>query len=167
MYPTTIARTRSTSTTYTRSRAEAVLAVFLGDVAAFLSRGLLTRHQALDWHRDLLDALDMEAVASFQLKFTLPDGTLRALDYEVSDDGCISAADECGGFAALWIPDGTRVTLVLSLRDAAPRSGETREMLRSRGWGVGSKIAATGAPDRSYSKDGYGLFRRIVGEWQE
>lgn len=167
MYPNAIARTRTASSTYTRSRAVAVLDLFVGDVAAFLSRGLVSRDAATGWYRDLLDVLDMEAVQRFQLKIAVPGSSARALDYEVSDDGLIGRADESGGFASYWMPPGTTVNLVLSLRQGAPRAEEARDLLRQRGWGVGTMLDAAGAPDRSYAQDGYGFRRRIVGEWPQ
>ncbi len=165
MYAATTTKTRSATSTCTKSRVETVLAVFLGDVTGFICRDLLTRERALSWKQDLTDVLQLEAVERFQVKLTLPDGTQRALDYQISDNGQISEADECGGISAHWIPAGTTLALTVRWRTGAPKLEEARRILRERGWGTGSLLEATGSPDRTYSKDGYGLYRRTVGDW--
>lgn len=165
MYTTTTTKSRSATTTCTKSRVAAVLDVFLGDLVGLMCREVLATERAVRWVRDLGDVLVLEAVQRFQVKLTLPDGSLRALDYEVSDTGKISTSDGCGGFATYWIPKATRVGLVLEWREDAPRLAEARKLLQHRGWGTGTLLEADGAPDRAYSKDGYGFYRRTVGEW--
>lgn len=165
MYPQTATKTRSTSGTCTAARVEAALAPFLGDLVSFLASGLLSRERMADWYRDLFDVLALEAIARFQIKVLLPNGIERALDYEVSDDGRISGGDLCGGFSTQWIPPTARVSLVLRYRLDAPKLAEAQVLLKRRGWGDGKMLDVTGSPDRSYSKDGYGFYRRTVGEW--
>lgn len=161
----TATKTRSATSTCTKSRVEAILDLFLGDVAAFVARGFLRQQSAVEWYRDLADVLLLEAVQRFQIKVTLPDGSERALDYEVSDDGRIGASDGSGGFPTHWVPSGSKLSLVLSWRTGAPKLAEARELLRARGWGVGTMLEASSAVERTYSKDGYGVYRRIVGDW--
>ena len=163
MYSTTTTRSRSATSTCTTSRVDAVLDVFLGDVAGFISHGLMTRERASDWLRDLVDVLDLEAVERFQVKITVPGGKVAALDYEVSDDGSISGADGCGGFSSHWIPANSGVALVIRWRTQAPKLAAARALLQARGWGAGSMLDASGAADRTYSKSGYGLYRRTIG----
>lgn len=165
MYPATATKTRSATSTCTKSRVEAILDLFLGDVAAFISRGMVSVDRAQGWLRDLSDVLMLEAVERFQLKLTLADGGEKALDYEVSDDGRIGATDGSGGFASHWIPAGSKVTLVIRWRKGAARLEEARKLLRDRGWGPATMLDASSAAERTYSKDGYGVLRRTVGNW--
>lgn len=159
-------RTATGTSTCTKSRIEAVLDLFCGDLAAFIARGLITRDVAADWLRDLTDVLAFEAIERFQIKATLPSGRNLALDYEVSDDGRIRNSDSSGGFSTTAIPAGSSLTVVVRWRVGAPRIEAARKLLRERGWGVGSMLDAAGGPDRTYSEGGYGVYRRMIGEWQ-
>jgi hypothetical protein len=159
-------RTASSSSTCTKSRVEVVLDLFCGDLAAFIARGLMTREVAADWLRDLSDVLVFEAVERFQVKVTLPSRRTIALDYEVSDDGRIRNSDASGGFSTTSIPAGSSLAVVLRWRANAPRIEAARKLLRERGWGVGSMLDAAGTPDRAYSEGGYGVYRRMIGDWQ-
>lgn len=165
-YTSTATQTRSSTNTCTASRVEAILDLVLGDVVAFIHRGLMTRDRALTWLSDLTDVLLLEALERFQIKLTLPDGREIGLDYEISDDGRISITDGCGGFSSYWIPDKTKVGLVVRWRTQAPNYEKARKLLVERGWGPGTMIEASGEPDRSYAKDGYGVYRRSIGAWQ-
>lgn len=161
----TLTKTRSATSTCTKSRVEAILDLFLGDVAAFIARGMVSPERASGWIRDLVDVLVLEAVERFQIKVTLPDGRQLALDYEVSDDGRVGASDSCGGFASHWIPADSTVNIVVRWRTTAPRYEEARKLLRDRGWGPSTMLDASSAVERTYSKDGYGVHRRTVGQW--
>jgi hypothetical protein len=168
MYAATKTRTRTatSSSTCTKSRVETVLDLFCGDLAAFIARGLMTREVAVGWLRDLSDVLVFEAVERFQVKVTLPSGGKLALDYEVSDDGRIRNSDASGGFSSTSIPAGSSFAVVVRWRANAPRFEAARKLLRDRGWGAGSMLDAEGTPDRAYSEDGYGVYRRMIGNWQ-
>src|SRR5262245_35862941 len=120
MYTSTSTVTRAATSTCTASRVETVLDFVLGDLVAFIARGVLTQERAVDWLRDLRDILMLEAVQRFQIKVTLPDGRQLAKDYEVSDDGSIGAHDGCGGFSSHWIPANASVNLVVRWRPDAP-----------------------------------------------
>lgn len=161
----TTTKTRTETSTCTTSCVEAVLDLFLGDVAGFIARGLVTQQRALEWQRDLTDVLLLEAVERFQIKITLPGGRQIALDYEVSDDGSIASADGCGGFSSHWIPANATTSLVVHWRLQAPARADAWKLLQGRGWGVGSLVTATASVDRVFTKDGYGLYRRTLGEW--
>lgn len=162
----TASKTRSATSTCTATRVDAVLDLFLGDVAAFIARGLVSRERATDWLRDLVDVLLLEAVERFQIKVTLPSGAQIGLDYTVSDDGSIAGSDGCGGFSTHWIPANASLTLVIRWRTSAPKYEEARALLRARGWGPATILDASGASDRTFAKDGYGLHRRTIGEWR-
>jgi hypothetical protein len=168
MYASTTTQTRTTSatSTCTKSRVEAVLDIFCGDLCAFIARGLLSRESATSWLRDLSDVLLFEAVERFQVKVSLPRGGQIALDYEVSDDGKIRNSSASGGFSTTSIPDGSKVSVVVSWRKNAPRQAAARQLLLDRGWGAGSILAATGDVDRAFADNGYGVYRRFVGDWR-
>jgi len=166
MYSGTSTATRSATTTCTASRVEAVLDLFLGDVVAFIARGLVTQDRAVGWLRDLRDILLLEAVERFQLKLTLPDGSERALDYEVSDDGRIGSSDGCGGFSSYWIPANSSIRLIVQWRADAPNYAEAHRLLQSRGWGPAKMLGGSSTSDRTLSNDGYGLRRRTIGDWE-
>ncbi len=159
-------KTRTQTSTCTRSRVEAVLDIFLGDLVAFISRGLISRDRAAEWLRDLQDILVMEAVERFQVKVDFPGGGVSGLDYEVADDGRIQSSDPCGGFSLASFPDDVRLTLVVRWRTGAPRYEEARRLLRERGWGPATMLDAEGGPDRAYAEGGYGVYRRTIGEWR-
>lgn len=162
---TTQTRTRAATTTTTTSRVEAVLTFFTADLVAFIANDLMKREVAVDWLRDLNDVLVFEAVERFQVKATFPSGKEIGLDYEVSDDGSIKNTDASGGFSTSGIPAGSKLGLVVRWRPKAPGLEKARELLRARGWGVGTMLEATGPADRAYSDSGYGVYRRFAGEW--
>jgi hypothetical protein len=168
MYAVTKTRTHTaTSTsTCTKSRVEAVLDLFCGDLCAFIARDLMSRDRATHWLRDLTDVLVLEAVERFQVKITTPSGHERALDYEVSDDGQIRGSSASGGFSTVSIPSGSSLALVVRWRADAPHVEAARRLLRERGWGPGTVLDATGSPDRAYAEGGYGVYRRMIGGWQ-
>ena len=159
-------RTATSTTTCTKSRVEAVLDLFCGDLCAFIARGLMDRERATGWLRDLTDVLVLEAVERFQIKITLPNGYELGLDYEVSDDGRLRGSNASGGFSTVSIPTGSSLALVVRWRANAPHLDAARRLLHERGWGPGSVLDATGSPDRAYAEGGYGVYRRIVGGWQ-
>lgn len=157
--------TRSSTSTCTSSRVEAVLDLFCGDLVAFIARDLLTETRAKGWLRDLRDVLVLEAVEHFQVKITFPNGTKRGLDYQVSDDGRIRATDASGGFSAAFIPVGSKLRLSIGWRARAPKLERARRLLRGRGWGPSSSpmLDVSGPPDRAFSDGGYGVHRRFAG----
>lgn len=161
---TSISRTRGITTTSTAARVKAVLDLFGADVVGFVVQGLMSKERMVDWLGDLHAVLVLDAVERFQVKIAYPDGRLSALDYEVSDDGSIGNSDESGGFSTSSLPVGSTASLLVRWRVNAPRLEEAREVLRARGWGVGTMLEATGPAERAYADGGYGVYRRTVGE---
>ena len=159
--------TRSSTSTCTKSRVDAVLDLFCGDLAAFIARDIVKKDSAVSWLKDITDVLLLEAVERFQIKITLPSGKQIALDYEVADDGRVKSSDASGGFSTSSIPDGSKVTPVIKWRTSAPKFEAARKLLRDRGWGPSSMVEATGAADRAYADGGYAIIRRFAGEWPQ
>lgn len=160
-------KSASLSSTCTRSRVQEVLVNVLGDAIALQCRGLISKERLDRWDRDLTDVLLLEAVEKFQIKVTLPDGQERGIDYAVFDDGRISTSDSCGGFSVAGLPADASVSLLVRWREGAPKREEARRLLNARGWGTGSMLEAAGPSDRAYSKEGYGVNRRLIGDWEQ
>ncbi|MBZ5713785.1 hypothetical protein [Nannocystis pusilla] len=158
--------TTTEASTFTEARARAVMISVLGDFTALKNAGLITAAQAEEWHDALLFALCEEAVEMFQLKFTSPTGQQRALDYEVKDDGSISASQRPGGINYLDFATGTTVGITLRLRPNGRGREKVLQYLQRRRWGMDGKILTGNTyVDRQYSQSGYGLTRKKVGEW--
>jgi len=127
----------------------------------------MTREIAVGWLRDLSDVLRLRGSRTVPGQGSrLPSGGKLALDYEVSDDGRIRNSDASGGFSTTSIPAGSSLAVVVRWRANAPRIEAARKLLRDRGWSIGSMLDAAGTPDRAYSEGGYGVYRRMVGDWQ-
>lgn len=163
----TTTRTRSATSTCTKSRVDAVLDLFTGDLAAFIARDLVGKDSAIEWLNDITDVLVLESVERFQIKITFPNGKTIGLDYEVSDDGRVKNTDASGGFSTSSIPDGSTVYPVIRWRANAPQLEAARKLLRDRGWGPGSMVEGTSAIDRAYADGGYAIVRRFAGEWPQ
>lgn len=163
----TTTMTRSATSTCTKSRVDAVLDLFCGDLVAFICEGLLRQETSERWLRDISDVLCLEALDRFQLKITPPGGQAIALDYRISDDGRIKGSATSGGFSTGFIPKGSTVSIVVRWRTSAPKLAEARKLLSERGWGTGTLITTTGDPERAYADGGYGLERRFAGDWKK
>lgn len=155
----------STTSTCTASRAEAVLDKVLDDLVALQTclPTALPKDQLIGWLRDILSVLVLEAAESVEVQLTLPDGTRRGLRYVVSDDGSLAEDGASGGINYYMLPESTRATLFMKLRQGQP-ADRAREYLRKRGWTFNG-VALEGSPgrDRTYSRDGYGLTRYRFG----
>lgn len=163
----TTTMTRSSTSTCTKSRIEAVLDLFCGDLVAFICRGILAKERSSRWLKDISDVLALEAVERFQVKVTFPSSEQVALDYQVADDGRVKQSGTSGGFSTAFIPDGSTISLHVNWRAKAPKFEQARKLLRDRGWGTGSLLVTTGAPERAYGDGGYGIERRFVGDWKK
>jgi hypothetical protein len=159
--------TASQTSTFSEARARVVMRSVLGDFMNVASAGLIRRETLQSWHEDIEFAVLKEAVDSFQLQFTKPDGTRLGLSYTVRDDGTILESSKAGGVDLVGLPPQTRVTVCLNYRQGAPKIEEVREYLRTRGWtNTGSLIEGAGDRDRAFSKDGFGVARSKVGDWR-
>jgi len=158
--------TQSGTSTFTEARVRTVMGKSLDDFIGLAVSGHLSIGRASEWASDLIYALDREAAEMFQLRFDLPAGEQRAINYHVSDDGSLLEDSESGGIDYRSLPKGTDVSIVLRLRQSSRHRQRVLDYLRKRGWGAGSIFSGEGVRDRAYSKDGYGLIRRKIGTWE-
>ncbi|UQA57425.1 hypothetical protein [Polyangium aurulentum] len=159
--------TASQTSTFSEARARAVMRHVLGDFMNVASAGLIARETLLEWHEEVEYAVLHEALDTFQLQFTKPDGTRAGLSYTVRDDGTILEDSKAGGFDPHSFPPGTKVKICLTYRADAPKLATVREYMRSRGWKTGGSLLAGADRDRAYSKSGFGIARSKVGDWNE
>jgi Bacterial HORMA domain family 1 len=159
--------TASQTSTFSEARARDVMRRVLGDFMSVASAGLIERETILGWHEDVEYAVLHEAVHTFQLQFTRPDGKRPALSYEVRDDGTVLEASRAGGLDLYALPPGTTVSICIVYRQNARKLEEVRAYLARRRWeGGGALIEGNSSRDRAYSKNGFGITRNKVGDWE-
>jgi len=155
-------QTRSNTSTYTEARARYVNDKVYDDTQAMAIRKLITYSKAQKWREDILYILNKQSMDYFQFQFTFPDGTKKALQYNLKDDGNIYANDDSGGINYWSIPSGTNVILHVSLNTSSTNYHEVNQKLTDDGWGTGNAVTGTSSAGISYSKDGYGLKRNQI-----
>jgi hypothetical protein len=156
--------TESSSSTYTESRARVVMRKVFADLLGITSRGFLALDRAQRWVDEIKYCLDKEAVEFFEIQFRLPSGESKGLQYEVSDDGTLSEDSRSGGMDYFDLPDGTKVHLVVRLKSTHRHL--VVPQLTLWGWGFnGTMLEGQVVRDHAYSKSGYGMIRKRVGEW--
>ena len=153
---------RSGTTTYTEARARYVNDKVYDDTQAMAIRGLITNERAQNWRADILYILNKQAMDYFQFQFRFPDGTKKALQYDLKADGSILADDDSGGINYWAIPSGTKVVLHVSLDVNSTNYHEVNQKLTDDGWGTGNSVTGNSNSSISYSKDGYGLKRNQI-----
>lgn len=157
--------TQSGSSTFSEARVRAVMQKTLDDFIGLAIADHLSVETASKWAKDLVFVLNHEAAELFQLRFDLPSGEQKAVNYYVSDDGSLVEDSESGGVNFRCLPKGTEVLLVLRLRRDSRHRARVLAYLAGQGWGTGSMLEGDGVHDRAYSADGYGLIRRRIGNW--
>ncbi len=159
--------TQSATNTYSAARVAYVMDKVQDDLYIVCMRGFLASDRANKWREDVAAVLNLQAVNSFELQFTKPDGTRCALRYTVQSDGRVVEDRSSGGLDLYFLPDGTTAGITISLvTDPARRRQAGLDYLKSRGWSFnGSMVEGDTADDRVYSKDGYGVGRQKVGSW--
>jgi hypothetical protein len=85
----------------------------------------------------------------------------------VLSDGRVVEDRPSGGFDLYFLPDGTTVGITIRLVKESPRRRQAAlDFLKSRGWSFnGVMVDGDGEDDRSYSKEGFGVGRKKVGDW--
>jgi hypothetical protein len=137
------------------------------DLYVASARGFIASETANAWRADLAGVLNLQAVDFFEFQFTKPGGAKCALRYTVQSDGLVLEDRPSGGFDLWLLPDGTKVGIVLRLVKEPPRRHKAGlEFLKSQGWSFnGVTLDGDGTDERAYSKDGYGVRRKKVGDW--
>jgi hypothetical protein len=155
---------RSGTTTFTEARVREVMMPVFDDFTGCAARGFVSYATAQEWADDVTYLLSQQAISAFELQFTLPGGRLVGFRYEVSDDGSVFESSSSGGQKLHLLPAGTRAGLVVIYRGEVQT--HVREEMRRRGWGPGAtSLAGEAVRERVYSKDGYGVVRKKIGDW--
>ncbi|AEA42424.1 hypothetical protein [Fluviicola taffensis] len=159
----------SVSSTYTESRAKYVMGKIYDDFCAIDLRGFdqfeANPNQLKEWKEDLFYIMTKQDLDYFQLKFShgIPRKTV-ALEYKVKSDGTIHSDNDSGKINYRQFPANTTVSIVVR------RYGnkEVGEYLESKGWGNnGIFVDGSTSNAGSYSKDGYGVNRNKIGQWEQ
>lgn len=159
----------SVSSTYSESRAKYVMGKIYDDFCAIDLRGFnqfeANPNQLKEWKEDLFYIMTKQDLDYFQLKFSYgtPSKTV-ALEYKVKSDGTIHSDNDSGKINYRQFPPDTTVSIVVLLYG----NKEVETYLNSRGWGDnGIFVEGSTSNAGSYSKDGYGVNRNKIGQWEQ
>lgn len=154
--------TASSTDAYTEARAKYVMGKAYDDFMALMSRGFagITKNVLDNWRDDILYLMDKRGLDFFQIQLVLPDGSKKALMYEVRHNGMFMSDNSSGGVNFWQFPQESKVCLLIS-RNRNNREDTDAYVLR-RGFGIGSEIKGTSSGQITYSKDNYGLTRKMI-----
>lgn len=152
---------KSISDSFTEARARYVLGKIFDEFNSIIFRGFTTisTDNLRQWRDDVQFVMERNALIHFEIQFRLGEQTW-AVRYEVSGR-LVSRDDESGGLDFYNIPANASLSMVVK-RD--PDNEEVNDYVKRRGWGTnGVCIAESSSSDRSFSKDGFGVNRKIKG----
>ncbi len=155
--------TRSLTDTFTEARARYIMGKIFDDFNSVIFRGFTTSATTLrGWRDDVQFVMERDALHNFELQFT--NGSDRwVLRYEVSKNGSITRDDNSGGLDLYSIPSGARVNIVV---EHDHTNTGVNQYLEARGWGTGGVFIAEDAySDRAFSKEGFGVNRKLLGQF--
>jgi len=159
----TWAQTRSTTSTFSESKAKFVANKIHEDLTALAYVGFAEQLNIDKWYGDILYILLQHACKTIDIKLTKPDGSLCGWRYSISDDNSLKIDNKSGGIRLHSLPNGTKAGIVVDLKDGYPF---VRKELERRGWGTGTLLSGTiGSIERTFSMDGYGATRQQIGAW--
>jgi hypothetical protein len=155
------------ASTFSEARARDVMQNVLGDFVLVANAKLVDHGTIQKWHQDIEYAVVHRVVDTFQIQFTEPDGTRRrGLSYTVHDDGTILETSKAGGLDFYGFHPETKTSVLITYLEGAPNTESVRAYLQGRGWKAGgSLIDGAETRDRAFSKNGYGIERKKVGDW--
>lgn len=160
----TYSTTNTHSNSYSESRARYVVGKIYDDFHAIFLRGFsnVKKENLEKWRDDVLFVMNKQVLEKFELQFT--SGTRKwGLVYEVSADGTIQIDSESGGTNFWALPVDSEFNIVLRHNQ---KSQEVKDYLNERGWtSTGKFIDSEESGHGGFSKDGYGVYRKIKGEW--
>lgn len=162
MYTETFSSSRTDS--FSNSRAKYVLGKVYDDFNGIIFRGFINVNDdnVISWRDDIAFVVSKDAMYHFELQFKY-DGEEWVVSYEVDKYGGITRDDDSGGLDFYSIPSGASFGVVISYDTS---NEEVNEYLKNKGWGTGGKFQAAGSStSRSYSKDGFGMNRKLKGNW--
>lgn len=156
--------TLSRTDTFTESRARYVMGKIFDDFNSILFRGFTknTTEQLKGWRDDVHFIMEQNALHHFELQFSYGSQEW-IVRYDVDKSGGISRDDDSGGIDFYCIPTASVINIVVR-RD--PKNSKVTEYLEGRGWTTGGNFKGeTGISDRAYSKEGFGVNRKLVGNF--
>lgn len=158
-------QTASQTASWTDARVKAVMSRVLDDMNLLVARGFLSREKALKWYDDVSFVLRNECLERMELQLSPPGRAPLAIRYEVVHAG-LYANDPSGGLNLYGFPEGTTATILIQYRSLSPAYNDVVTVMNGRGWGPGGQFVDGAARDsNSYSKDGLGVRRQLVG-WE-
>lgn len=158
--------TRSTTSTYTQSRANYVMGKVYEDTLNMMSAGVINKSKADSWRQSLLYLLSMQAVNYFEFQLYKSDGTvIGGLHYKLESSGGIYSDEDSGELDFWGLPSGSYATLLVDLDYGSSKIEEVNRQLKEWGWGTGTSLGGNHQYLKSYSKEGYGLEQNKIGEW--
>ncbi|MGH7090676.1 MAG: hypothetical protein ACREFQ_17410 [Stellaceae bacterium] len=162
----TLTATFTRTNTYTEARLRAVMPEVGADFYSLAAAGLIGMDAAQKWTEELTFILQHQAAKGFQIQLKRTGSDPIAIDYRVSSDGTVRESSMGGGIDYFALPVETRASLFVDLNYQARAIDTVRLYIAQRGWGTdGQGVQGQAAPDRTYSKDGYGIVRAKIGTW--
>lgn len=158
--------TRSTTSTYTQSRANYVMGKVYEDTLNMMSAGIISKSTADSWRQSLLYLLSKQAVNYFEFQFYRSDRSeIGGIHYKIESNGNIYSDEDSGGLDFWGLPSGVYATLLVDLDYDSPKIEEVQRQLDEWGWGIGKSLSGSHQYLKSYSKEGYGFGQNKVGKW--
>lgn len=157
--------TTSTTVTWTEARIRYVMDKVFEDLLSQVTAGLLRHESAVKWRDDFSYLLRNQAVERFQVQFERPSGSKAGVEYRVIEGGHVVIDEPSGGNDYFGFPSGTKATAVVRYRSDCPNLDAVRAEMARRGWGGRGEIMSAGPVDSTYSRDGCGLERSRLGDW--
>jgi hypothetical protein len=152
----------SQSSTYTEGRARYVMGKLFDDFNNILFRGFENNstEQIKGWRNDVQYVMENDALCHFELQFASANRTWT-VRYDVDKSGGISRDDDSGSIDFYSIPSSAKANIVL---DYDRKNKDVTAYLESRGWKDGGAFnGENGNLDRAYSKEGFGVNRKLTG----
>jgi hypothetical protein len=158
--------TATRTNTYSEARLKAVMPEIGADFFALAAAGLISATTASSWTEDLKFMMQNQVVRGFQIQLRRSGAPDMAVDFRVSSDGTIKESSTSGGIDYHSLPEGTRVSLFVSIDWNAKNIAAVSKYMQNHGWGTnGSAVSGDPVRDRAYSNNGYGVIRGRIGAW--
>lgn len=155
---------KSQSDTFTEARARHVLGKIFDVFNGIIFRGftMASQSEIIGWRDDIQFIMEHDSLYHFEIQFS-SNGQKWVVRYEVDKYGNISRDDDSGGIDFYNVPASAIINIVVS-RDR--ENQEVSDYLLKRGWGSeGSFFAENASTSRAYSKDGYGVNQKLLGDF--
>lgn len=158
----TTTSTKTTTDAFTEARARYVLGKIFDEFNNIMFRGFtsISATTLKQWRDDIQYVMERNALIHFEIQFRTIEKKW-AVRYEVVA-GSLSRDDDSGGVDFYNIPSNASLSMVVNWNR---NNQDVAAYVKRRGWGTnGVCIADSATNDRSYSKDGFGVNRKILGD---